>query len=701
MSLVSLYDEASLWMTPSGAKDGKLYSIKPVPEYGSEQVTNGDFATDSDWVLTQATISNGKLLLSTFDGSYTAASQTLGVIGKTYRVSLDVADIVGIVSITIGGGTDFDITSNGTHSFEITSTTTTLEVKRKFGITNVSATIDNVSVKEVLVGDGDFTFSRGSNLAATRVDVNGLIEKGRENLLLQSNQFDTTWVLTNAPTLTSGQAGYDGSNDAWKLEASTTGSSRSIHQVVSSSGVQVFSVYVKAGTTDWIRINLSGIGNRYFDIGNGVVGGSGSMDGFINDVGGGWYRCSVLGNGSSTAPYVFLASDNGNLSVNAGDNIYIQDAQLEQGLVATDYIETGTSAAQSGILEDMPRLDYSGGASCPSLLLEPQRSNLITHSELLTDSSWTNQLGGTIDVSQASAVSGYNDAWKLNKDSGTFKSFRLQKTLASGNYTLTWFLKEGTISIAEFRFDGGLGSQFIDFDLSSGTHGTNANLSNIEMVAFNDGWYRCSASINTNLTNVHLYVGDASVSSGAGYIYAQYPQLEEGSYPTSYIPTYGTSQTRSKEQCNLNSVSGEIGQTQGTIFLDADLYKKTNTEFYIAISDGTLSNSIYLHQSSQSLRVNKRIAGVTEFLQVTSANWSSGRNKCAITYTATEMKIFVNGVLKDTEVINGLPSGLSKLTLGSRQDNLGELASDADYKQALLFPTALTDSECIALTKLG
>ena len=35
-------------------------------------------------------------------------------------------------------------------------------------------------------GSGDFTFSRGSNLAATRVDVNGLIEKGRENLLLQS-----------------------------------------------------------------------------------------------------------------------------------------------------------------------------------------------------------------------------------------------------------------------------------------------------------------------------------------------------------------------------------------------------------------------------------------------------------------------------------------------------------------------------------
>jgi hypothetical protein len=34
-------------------------------------------------------------------------------------------------------------------------------------------------------GTGDFTFSRGSNLAATRVGADGLIEKGRENLLLQ------------------------------------------------------------------------------------------------------------------------------------------------------------------------------------------------------------------------------------------------------------------------------------------------------------------------------------------------------------------------------------------------------------------------------------------------------------------------------------------------------------------------------------
>ena len=34
---------------------------------------------------------------------------------------------------------------------------------------------------------GDFTFTRGSNISATRVNANGNIEKGYENLLLQSN----------------------------------------------------------------------------------------------------------------------------------------------------------------------------------------------------------------------------------------------------------------------------------------------------------------------------------------------------------------------------------------------------------------------------------------------------------------------------------------------------------------------------------
>jgi K+-transporting ATPase c subunit len=118
-------------------------------------------------------------------------------------------------------------------------------------------------------GSGDFTFTRGSNLAATRVDENGLIEKGRENLLLQSNQFDTTWANTNS--ITAGQSGYDGGSDAWQVDISAA-----FAQVdrISTSGVQTFSLYAKAGTLNWLdsRVDHSTFSGTYFDLANGAVG---------------------------------------------------------------------------------------------------------------------------------------------------------------------------------------------------------------------------------------------------------------------------------------------------------------------------------------------------------------------------------------------------------------------------------------------
>jgi hypothetical protein len=86
-------------------------------------------------------------------------------------------------------------------------------------------------------GSGDFTFTRGSNLAATRVDENGLIEKGRENLVLQSNQFDTTWALGGA-TITSGQADKDGGTDAWALTSTTTNGAHRVLQTFTGAAIQ-------------------------------------------------------------------------------------------------------------------------------------------------------------------------------------------------------------------------------------------------------------------------------------------------------------------------------------------------------------------------------------------------------------------------------------------------------------------------------
>jgi len=120
-------------------------------ELGDELVTNGTFDTDSNWTLTQATISNGVASFATTDGSFAGIRQNVFTTGKTYLISLDVSDLVGIAEVNTNGGTSIglEITTNGTKSFYMKAENTDIEIKRKFGQTNVSATIDNVSVQQV------------------------------------------------------------------------------------------------------------------------------------------------------------------------------------------------------------------------------------------------------------------------------------------------------------------------------------------------------------------------------------------------------------------------------------------------------------------------------------------------------------------------------------------------------------------------
>ena len=104
-------------------------------------------------------------------------------------------------------------------------------------------------------GSGDFTFTRATS--ATRVNEEGYIEKGYENLILQSNNFtSSSWSYNTAGDvlLTSGQTGYDGTNDAW--EAKNDGRAYFRQFVTYPNQVQTFSVYAKSGNQDYFNITI-------------------------------------------------------------------------------------------------------------------------------------------------------------------------------------------------------------------------------------------------------------------------------------------------------------------------------------------------------------------------------------------------------------------------------------------------------------
>ena len=139
-------------------------------------------------------------------------------------------------------------------------------------------------------GSGDFTFSRGSDILATRVNASGLIEKAKVNALLQSNTFDVTWAAANSASVTGGQSGYDGSSDAWLLTKPAAGFAN-INQVVSISGVHTYSVYLKAGTNSTAIIKaLGSVDNQFFidlSTGTSTYASPSIIDYVIEDVGGG------------------------------------------------------------------------------------------------------------------------------------------------------------------------------------------------------------------------------------------------------------------------------------------------------------------------------------------------------------------------------------------------------------------------------
>ena len=386
--MATVYDKSSLFLAPSGVSNGTVFTQKPVPIYGPELVTNGDFATDSDWSKgTGWTISGGT---ASFNGGADAAISQSSVVtsGTEYKVLFTISDLTtsGSLQLRFGstGSVDKTITKNGTYYFHLTADGTTLYFR---AISGFNGSIDNVSVQEVLTDGADFTFSRGSNLSATRVNEAQLIEKGRENLLKYSEDLTKSQWANIRTTDTSGHTGYDGTANAYKIIPTTDNNTHRLDYVDTwaTSQVYTFSFYAKASGYDTIDIVIGGtsIGNAYgrFNLSTGTASNVGaSIAASMEDLDSGWYRCQVAQVSGSTTR-INIGVNDGTTQSYVGDGtsgVLIQHPQLEQGLVATDYIETTATTGKAGLLENTPRLDYSGGATCPALLLEPQRSNLIT-----------------------------------------------------------------------------------------------------------------------------------------------------------------------------------------------------------------------------------------------------------------------------------------------------------------------------------
>jgi hypothetical protein len=320
------------------------------------------------------------------------------------------------------------------------------------------------------------------------------------------------------------------------------------------------------------------------------------------------------------------------------------------------------------------------------LLLEPQRSNLVTNSERFT--SWISA-GGTVTSNTATSPDGYQNA-------DTLTGARYQTGFASNQYTVSCFAKkvdgDGKFVI---RLDAPT-AQSAQFNLNNGTIDSVAAGYSATITSYGNSWYRCTITTPVTTTITNLVLLSASASAASTYVWGA--QCEAGAYATSYIPTLAASATRGADAASKTGISSLIGQTEGTLFYEFSVPVNENITRAIVVSGATTDNRVSVATFAGSLFARVDVGGVNQ-VNSSAAITVTNMNKVAFRYKANDFAVYVNGVKVITDT-----SG-STFTAGTL-DRFAFIQPDATspfngiVSQMAFFTTGLTDAELATLTTL-
>ena len=380
--------------------------------------------------------------------------------------------------------------------------------------------------------------------------------------------------------------------------------------------------------------------------------------------------------------------------------------------VVTGGTSIGTRVNNLGYIEPIttsgtPRLDYytsSGVPGCPALLVEPSGTNLAFNSAQFDDAYWSksslNTSGSWVNV--ATAPDGTMTADKMIPNSVNTAHSINRTGFASAAYTFSVFAKADGESIISLWLRGN--TVRAEFNLVSGTV-SNITVTSARIENYGNGWYRCSVYDSTAGTTIGIYgrAGGGFQGNDVDGVLLWGAQLETGSVATSYIPTTTGSVTRAADIVSVSgAVSGSIGQTEGTIYLDFSTIVGTNSNVIFALGDsGAGQNRLrILGNASRELRFIFQLNGnVTQYDFVRIGAVTSLTDfKIAIAYKSGDIAIAINGVLANT-ASSGLTFNGPLNSVELSAATVGFLTQR--YRAVALHTTRLTNADLVLLTMPG
>ena len=367
---------------------------------------------------------------------------------------------------------------------------------------------------------------------------------------------------------------------------------------------------------------------------------------------------------------------------------------------------TATRVNEQGLVEvmsaDIPRFDHeydssTGVIKSLGLLVEEQRSNLVPYSLVFNNTTyWVKFNTFTITPNYDTAPDGTTTASRIVTN-GTTSNNRIEQTISTGITTNTtydfslYIKKNGTASSGRIR---------LDILNSSG------DLLDASNFSVSDNWEKVDVSGSSGTgSSIKIRIRESTDSSAAIDALIWGAQLEAGAFPTSYIPTSGSTATRNRDTVSMtgDNFSDWYNQSEGSVRIKTkvnQLSDGTNKFPYaMQIDDGTGDNIILIDNavlSNGNIRQLFAIRNTGTTITSGMGNNNDYNNlPCSFAYSDNDFA-FVNGartLFTDDDGI--VPKTMNRLQLGN---GIGQ-PLNGTISQFTYYPRRLTNTQLQNLTK--
>ena len=382
-----------------------------------------------------------------------------------------------------------------------------------------------------------------------------------------------------------------------------------------------------------------------------------------------------------------------------------------------------------------PRFDHryvNGEIESLGLLIEEQRSNLINYGNDYSASpgGWVFDGSGsrTKDLVGPDGVA--NNAWTISDTDNAGDFTRFYKILGvtpstTTNYCISSFVKNISVTSPEFYvFFAGSSTKgsYINYNFSTDTitsfasDGGGIQPTIYGRILYPNGWVRIYFVVNdaNNGSNTTLQYriypnGRGANTTGAMGLFGS--QIEIGTFPTSYIPTEGSTKTRTHDRAYYENVdqTNWFNKTEGTVvFEHTDVpYNAATPAGYPAIGFGRTSDGG--SQPSIQYFIGKNNAGAQYLVRTQSAGDSANINttpystgntggKVGFVYKENDYVLSKDGEIEGIDSLGAVPDaymlifGMNVITHPTNNMN-------AHIKNLQYYPNRLTNTQLQTLTK--